>query len=334
MLPNFDTLVTAPLLRTFLFMLGTSTGVWVHFEKVQGDLFKYRLCLEGASLEVSKHFRCWAERCTLDFSILDTSLNLLVITHLHLEEARFEYHYVAQQDTLPKKITPFVIQRLTVHNSEVYFIDHTRGQPLSFKIHVETYHCESLHSHSLLFDAMFKGTMQGQLEQSPLITAYRQVDQRCMAQWTIHNLPVRRLSRFVQGQLDLLEQSSLDLLITHTWHTDQEYFTLQVHVWIRDLVKLKPLLLLPTGSQKLVEALQRLINQPIETLPLRFVFKVRKTDFLQLTRIDAPAILLAFSEALIQAIMERSLHNYDQLLEMSQLSLDTFLELKQLFDKY
>lgn len=334
MLPDLYALVMAPLLRAFLLMLGTTTGVWMRFEKIQGDFFKYRVRLEGVTLEASKHFRCSAELCTLEFSILDASLDTLVVSNVCLEGARFEYNHVTHQDVIPQELPAFVIKQLTLRDSEVVFTDHTRGLPLAFKIYLEEYHCESLHSTSLLFDAIFTASLQGRLEKSPLTTAFRQVDQRCMAQWAIRDLPVRRLSRFVKGQLDLLEQSTLDLLVTHTWHTEEDTLTLQVQVWIRDLIKLRSVNLLPAGPQKLAKALNGFINQQVKTLPLSFHFKVRKANFLQLTHVDATAVLLAFSEALTQAILERSLQNYDQIRDMGRLGLNTLLDLKQIFDKY
>ncbi len=315
-------------------MLGATTGVWMRFESVAGDLFQYRIRLEGVSLTLSKHLRCSAESCVIECSLRDANLETLVIAQVILTGARFEYTHVSHEDVIPRDLPPFVIKHLVLHDSEVIFTDQTRGIPLTFSIRLAEYHCSQLHSRSLLFDALFTATATGQLEKSPLTTRYQRSDTTCQAQWAIRDLPVRRVSRFVKGQLALLEQSTLDLLITPSWHVAEDALTLHVQVWIRDLVPVNPSPLLPAPSQRFNEALNQLLNPHLQSVPITFQLSVSRQDFLKLTRLDAFQILLAFSEALSQAILARSRQNYDQLVDMGRFGLNALLDLKQIFDKY
>ena len=52
MLPNLFNIVMAPLLRAFFTLIGTTTGVWVRFEQIRGDLFSYKAHLDGLELDI------------------------------------------------------------------------------------------------------------------------------------------------------------------------------------------------------------------------------------------------------------------------------------------
>ncbi|MEZ0375086.1 MAG: hypothetical protein ACAI44_38725, partial [Candidatus Sericytochromatia bacterium] len=292
-LSDIYSILMAPLLRAFLLMLGTTTGVWIRFEKVRGDLFSYRVCLEGMDLKISNYLRCYADRCSIEFSILDFSLDMLIVSNVCVEGVRFEYNHVSDQDVIPRSLPPFLIRQLQLKDAVVVFTDHSRGTPYSFNIHLQDYQCEALHSQWLLFNAIFTSCMSGQLEDSALSIQYTEQGEKCISQWGIRGLPIKQVSHFVDGKLDLLEQSAFDLLVTNEWLMEKDEITMSVQVWLIDLVNFRLPTLLPTTSNALADAMSVLINHQVKSIPLAFQFKVKKGDFMELTNIDAAGILTA-----------------------------------------
>lgn len=331
---DINTLIMAPLLRAFLVMLGSTTGVWIRFQKVRGDLFSFRVLLDGVDIKISNQLRCFADKLTLEFSILDVSLDTLIVSNVMLEGVRFEYKHLADADVIPKALPPFLIRQLTLKDADVIFTDHTRGMPYSFRIHLDAYRCESLHSKWVLFDAIFASQMQGHIEGAPLSIQYSENGPNCQSQWAIQSLPMQRVSHFVDGRLDLLEQSAIDLLVTTQWQMEQEDIGIHVQVWLVDLVNLKLPTLLPSPTRSLADAINVLINHQVKSLPFAFQFKVKKGDFMELTRIDAARVLTAFADALTQAILDKSRQNYDQIKDMGLLGLNTLIDIKKIFDRY
>lgn len=327
-------LVMAPLLRAFLVMLGKTTGVWIRFEKVRGDFFSYRVCLDGVDLKISNHLRCFADSCTLEFSILDISLDTLIVSNVIIEGARFEYeHLGGEQDVIPRKLPPFLIRHLALKNADLVFTDHSRDQPYTFNIHLDDYRCDALHSHWLLFDAIFTSTLIGRLEASPLSIQYSETGDKCLSQWALKGMPIRQVSHFADGKLDLLEQGAFDLLVHNEWQMDKDEILMNVQVSLVDLVNFKLPPQLPSTTKTLAAAMNVLLNQQVKSLPVAFQFKAKKGDFMDLTKLDATGILTAFADALTQAIMDKSLQNYDQLWDMGLQGLNTLLNIKKFFDK-
>lgn len=323
-----------PLLRAFFTLLGTTTGVWIRFEKIHGKFFDYKASLDGVSLEINKHLRCEVETCSLEFSLLDFSLETLVVSNVSLEGARIEYDHLEDRDLIPRTLPPFVIKHLRIKDGAVVFNDHSHGKAASITLALEEYHCEALHSQSLLFDAIFSAHAMGQLADAPFSMTYKEDGAKCISQWSISDLATQAISPFVQGKLDLIKQSALNLMVSHEWLRDDDELTMTVQVLVLDLVNLEWPALMPPGSKIFADALSTLLNHQIKEIPIAFQFKARKDDFMKLKDIDTAGILTAFADALTQAIMDKSLQNYDRLWDMGLMGLDTLIDIKNLFDKY
>ncbi|PIQ23229.1 hypothetical protein COW36_18965 [bacterium (Candidatus Blackallbacteria) CG17_big_fil_post_rev_8_21_14_2_50_48_46] len=334
MLPDLYTMVMTPVLRAFLSWLGSSTGVWIRFEKIKGEFFNYRVCLEEVDLKISNILHIAAQKCTLEFSILDFSFNQVVVSNLLLEGARIEYTHVSNQDLLPRSLPPFLIHQLTLKQSEVIFKESDPNKPLAFKLALDDYHCDSLHSKWLLFNAIFNSRLAGQLDGTPITLKYSEAGDKRISHWALRGLPIKKLTPFVDGKLDLLQDSSMDLLVTNEWLPDQDEIGMNVQVWVHDLVNFKQPKFLPAPTKALADAMGILINRQVKTIPLAFQFSVRKDDFMEISRIDASGMVIAFAEALSKAILDKSLQNFDQILDMGFLGLDTLLDIKNIFDKY
>ncbi len=327
-------IVMSPLLRAFFGLLGSSTGVWIRFEKIRGDWFRYKVYLDQVSLQISDHLTCSAEACTLEFSILDFSLNTLIVSNVSLEGARIEYTRVANQDLIPRSLPPFLIRNLTVKDGVVLFTDQTRVTPSALKLNIENYHCEALHSQRLIFDSIFTALAAGEIDQAPFAMAYHEEGQKCISQCTITDLPMRVLTPFAEGKLDLIKESAMNLKVTTEWMAEQDEINLSVQVLITDLVNFDLPGIIPASTKMLADAFSLLINHQLKEIPIAFQFKARKDDFMDLARIDTARILTAFADALTQAIKDKSFQNVDQLRDIGKLGLGTLIDIKNLFDKY
>lgn len=327
-------IVMSPILRAFFSLLGSTTGVWIRFERIRGDFFRYKVYLDEVHLKVSEHLYCSAHACTLEFSILDFSLDTLIVSNVALEGARIEYKRTTNHEIEPLTLPPFLIKNLTVKDGVVVFTDHTRAKPSTVTINIETYHCEALHSQHLIFDAIFTAHMIGQIEAAPFALNFKETDQKCVSQWTVSDLPMRVLTPFADGKLDLIKDSAMNLQFSNQWRVDDDEISLNVQVLILDLVNLELPGLIPASTKFIADTLSVLINHQVKEIPIAFQFKARKDDFMDLTRIDTARILTAFSEALLQALKDKSFQNVDNLRGMGKLGLGTLIDLKNLFDKY
>jgi hypothetical protein len=334
MFTQIYSIVMAPLLRAFFIMLGSTTGVWVRFEKVRGNFFEYKAYLDGLQMDLTEHVRCSVKTCTIEFSILDFSLDTLIISKAYLEGARFEYHHVPNQDLIPRTLPPFLIRNLQIKDSEVVFSDHSSGKGTSLTLHLEQYHCEALHSQHLLFNALFSADMQGSIAQAPFSIQYREEGEKCISQCLVKGLPMKMVAPFVGRKLDLIEKSAMNVSVTNEWQVEADEITMTVQVLVIDLLKFDLPSLLPTSTTRFADALNIFINHQVKEIPLAFQFKLRKDDFMNLKDIDTVGILTAFADALTQAIMEKSTQNSNQLWDVGKLGLGTLLDLKKLFDKY
>lgn len=327
-------IVISPLLRTFFSLLGSTTGVWIRFEKIRGDLFAYKVYLDEVHLKISDHLYCSAQTCTLEFSILDASLSTLVVSNVALEGARIEYKRSTNQELTPSILPPFLIKNLSIKDGVVVFTDHTRAKPSSLTINIEDYHCEALHSQHLLFNAIFTAQMAGQIEAAPFALNYKETGEKCISQWTVSDLPMRVLTPFANGKLDLIKDSAMNLQFSNQWRLDDDEISLSVQVLITDLVNLELPGMIPASTKFIADTLSLLINHQVKEIPIAFQFKARKDDFMDLTRIDTARILTAFTEALLLALKDKSFQNYDNLRGMGKLGIGTLIDLKNLFDKY
>jgi len=334
MFTDLYSIVMAPVLRAFFIMLGTTTGVWIRFEKVRGNFFNYTACLDGVELEIPDHISLAVQTCSLEFSILDFSLDKLIVSNVCLDGASFEYHHVPDRDLIPRSLPPFLIKNLNIKNSKVVFKDHSRGFPYTFTYHLQEYHCETLHSQWLLFNAIFSAQVTGQMDTAALSMRYQELGKKCMSHWLIQGLPMQKITPFVNGKLDLLEKSALDLAVSTEWLADSDEISLTVQVLIVELLNFELPRLLPGGTQLLADALSVFINQQVKEIPIVLQFKLRKEDIMNLRDIDTVRLMTAFSEALFQALVEKGRLNYTQVRNLGILGLDTFNDIKKLFDKY
>lgn len=332
LLPELYSLLMAPLLRAFLMLLGSTTGVWIRFEKVRGDFFSYRVCLDGVEIDVSQHLRCAVRHCTLEFSLLDISLDTLIVSNVQIEGARLEYEHVPGQALIPRTLPPFLIKTLTLRDAEVVFTDASRAKPAKVQIHLDDYRCEAIHSQSLLFDALFTARLKGRFAGAPLTMQYAEQGPKCQSEWAIKGLPLRRLAPFVDGRLDLFETGSVDVLVSNDWRLDKDELTLNVQVWLGEMVNFSLPTALPAPTRALADALRQVVKRQTQALPLSFQFRVRKADFMDLTHIDAGRIITAFTDGLTQAILDKSLQNVDQIWDVGLQGLNTLLDIKKFFD--
>lgn len=334
MLDDLYTIVMSPLLRAFFRMLGTVTGVWIRFEKVSGNFFSYRACLEGVELEISKHIRCAVKSCAIEFSMLDFSLDTLIVSKVTLEGARFEYQHMANQDLIPRTLPPFLIRELVIKDGVVVFTDPGQGAPASLTLQLDDYRCEALHSKGLLFNAIFTSHIQGRIEDAPFSILYQEAGQKCVSQWNIRDLPTQVVSPFVNGKLDLIRQSAMNVVVSNEWQLEADEMTMTVQVLILDLVNFELPAILPVPTRMLADALGILINQQVKEIPIAFQFKLRKDDFMNLKDIDTAAILTAFAEALTKAILDKNLQSYDQIWDLGFRGLDTLIDITNLFKRF
>ena len=324
-------IVMSPILRTFFSLLGSTTGVWIRFERIRGDFFQYKVYLDEVYLKVSDRLYCSAHACTLEFSILDFSLDTLVVSNVTLEGARIEYKRTANhQDVMPYTLPPFLIKNLTVKDGVVVFTDHSKAKASSITLNIENYHCEALHSQHLIFDSIFTAHMIGQIEESPFATNYKESGEKCVAQWTISDLPMRVLTPFAEGKLDLIKDSAMNLQFSNQWLVHDDEIILNVQVLITDLVNIELPGLIPGPTRLVADALSVFINHQVKEIPIAFQFKARKDDFMDLTRIDTARVLSAFTDALTQAIKDKSFQNVDNLRGMGKLGIGTLIDLKNL----
>jgi hypothetical protein len=343
MLTALYSIVMAPVLRAFFILLGSTTGVWIRFEKVRGDFFSYKACLDGVKLEIPDHLSCEVKTCSLEFSVLDFSLKTLIVSNVYLEGARLEYNHASDKDLLPPTLPPFLIRNLQIKESSVIFSDRspktlTLKAPTALTFHLDDYRCEALHSQYLLFNAIFTSQMVGRLEEAPFSMAYREEGEKGLSQWLVQGLPTQRLAPFVQGKLDLIEKSSLNISVSNEWLVNYDDITMTVQILIFDLLNFRSPALLPVPTKLLADALSVFINHQInnkvQEIPVSFQFKLRKDNFLDLKDINISDILTAFADALTKAILEKSLKNQMLMKDMGLLGLDTLLDIKKLFDKY
>lgn len=327
-------LVMSPLLRAFFILLGTTTGVWIRFEKVRGNFFSYKAYLDGVELELPDHISLSIQTCRLEFSILDMALDKLVVSNVTMEGARFEYQHVPGRELVPASLPPFLIKNLNITDGTVIFKDQKGGLPYTFTYHLQDYHCESLPSSSLLFHSLFKAQVKGFMDDAPLVMDYHEEGKKCLSHWLIQGLPMSRITPFVNGKLDLLEKSSLNVVMTTEWLADSDEIYLNLQVLIVDLVHFEWPSRLPMGPQLLADALNALINQQVKEIPIVLQFKLRKDDFVNLRDIDTVRLMTAFAEALFVALAEKSRENYSQFRNLGLLGVATFNDLKKLFDKY
>lgn len=334
MLNDLYSIVMAPLLRAFLVMLGATTGVWIRFEKVRGDFFSYKIQLDGFFLQISEHLSCTADICTLEFSLLDISLDTLIVSNVYLEGARFEYNHVSSEDMLPNSLPNFLIRNLKINNGVVVFNDQTRQTPATLHFYLDDYRCEALHSHWLIFNTIFTSQCMGSIEESPFIVSYAEEGETCVSQWRISGLPTKVLTPFMGEKLALIKESSMDLMVTNQWLVEEEEITMTFQVLISELVNLELPEFLPVTTKMFADALSVLFNSQVKELPIAFQFKVRKDDFMDLLGLDTTAIMTAFAEALVKAIMDKSVENTSHIVDMGMLGLGTLFDIKNLFDKY
>lgn len=336
MLDDLGALIISPLLRAFFMMLGTMTGVWVRFEKIRGDLFNYRVVLDEMEIKISEHLKCAIQSCTLQYSILDFSLDMVVVSNVQLEGVHVEYtRHKKYHDMLPESLPPFLIKKMGLKDAKVTFVDHTREQPVNLELQIDEYHCDSLHSKKIVFDAIFTANMSGHIDGAPFTTRYTEDGPQRLSQWGVTHLPTALLTPFVNNRsLDLIQKSKMNIIVNNEWMVDEDVITMDVQVLVTDLVNFQLPKMVPAPTQKFAETLGVLLNHQVKDIPLSLTFKVRKDDFMDLASLDATGVLNAFANALTQAIMEKSLKGYDRIWDMGLLGLDTIRDIKRLFDKY
>ena len=331
---NLYSMIMSPLLRAFFILLGTTTGVWVRFENIRGDFFSYKASLDGFEIEIANGLTCSAKTCSLEFSLLDFSLDTLIVSNVFLDGARVEYNRSLRKDLLPSYLPPFLIRNLVIKNGVVNFRDQSRGIPFSMSFFLDDYHCESLHSRWIIFDSIFTSQIKGRMNESAFFTHYSEKGQICQSRWIIDGLPMRMVSPFAKGRLDLIEQSAMNLSIHSEWMLEEDEIIMKVQVLILDLINIDLPKIVPTSTQRLADILSVLVNHQVKDIPMAFKFKINKDNFMNLTEMDAIGIISAFNEGLLQAIMDKNLQNYDHVRSMGLLGLDALRDIKNIFDKY
>ena len=126
----------------------------------------------------------------------------------------------------------------------------------------------------------------------------------------------------------------MDILVTSQWQAQEEDIMMTCQVLVSDLVNLELPEFMPVPTKMFADALSILFNSQVKEIPIAFQFNVRKDDFLDLLGLDTTAILTAFADALIQAIMDKSVENTNHIIDMGVLGVNTLFDIKNLFDKY
>ena len=333
MFPELYSIVMSPLLRALFKLLGTGTGIWIRFDKVHGEFFQYQAEFENVKLEIPNQISCSLQKVRLEFSILDMSLDTLVVSNVCLQGAKFEYHHVPNRHLVPRSLPPFLIKNLQIKDAEVVFSDQHQGSPYAFHYYLDEYQSAFVRSQSLLFNVIFGAQVLGQIDQqAPFSMKYHEEGKKCISQWVIKELPMNRLTPFVNGKLNLLENSKMNLLVTTEWFLDSDEVTLNLQGLIVDLVSFDRSSLIPPGAQVMVDLVSVLVNQQVREIPIRLQFKLRKDEFLNLKDINTVRLMTAFAEALSKALLEQGIQNYSQWRELGLLGLDTFKDLKRLFE--
>lgn len=332
---RFHPIFVSPVLRIGFIVLGYKSGVWISFKSARGNLLKKQFTLQQLKLEykITNHLNITAESCQLEFHLSQLFFDLSRVVSFKLKGLHLDY----ERHTLRKNhksLPPFVIQHIHIDQGTVIFKDFVRKVPSTLTLELNSYTCEGLESQWLIFDLVFHSTIEGEVENAPFSVEFLQSeDGQQTSFWNVASLPVHVVAPYVDGKLDFISESKMDLRLKNDWNLNESnQVNMACHLVLKEVLTSNIPTNLPLPAQILTDSLTILMNNKVQEIPVSFEFNVKKDDFLDLMAIDTIGLFNAFSEALNKALAEKTSRGLKHMQDIGQFGMGILNDLRDLFD--